>query len=136
MHLNVETVIAAPIDAVWEGYTNPQQVMEWNAASPEWHCPVAENDLRPGGRFTYRMEARDGSEGFDFGGVYDEVVVHERIAYTMDDGRRAVVNFAHEGEGVRVTVQFEPEAENTHELQQAGWQSILDNFKQYLEQAH
>ena len=107
--------------------------MRWNNASPDWHTPRAENDLRVGGRFLSRMEAKDGSAGFDFTGIYDAVVPMERIAYTMDDGRKAAITFAPEGEGTHIAVTFDPESENSLEMQQSGWQAILDNFKKYAE---
>lgn len=125
--------MAAPVAVVWEAFTAPEHITQWNAASEDWRCPEAESDLQVGGRFRSRMEARDGSEGFDFTGVYTEVVLHERIAYTMDDGRQAVVTFTLGEQGTVVETQFEPEGENSLELQQAGWQAILDNFRQYVE---
>lgn len=133
--LTVETVINAPVEKVWRSYTEPSEVTQWNAASADWHSPRAENDLRVGGSFNYRMEARDGSEGFDFTGTYTEVVPHEKIAYTMGDGRKVAVTFAPEGEGTKVTTVFDPENENPIELQRSGWQAILDNFKRYVEAA-
>lgn len=129
----VEARIAAPREKVWRDFTDPEAVKAWNTASDDWHTTRSENDLRTGGRFSYRMEAKDGSMGFDFGGVYDEVVEHERIAYTMDDGRKVEVEFSADGEGTRLVERFEPETENTHEIQRSGWQSILDNFVRYAE---
>ena len=129
----VETVVHAPLEKVWEDYTNPESVRVWNAASPDWHTPRAENDLRTGGAFTYRMEARDGSEGFDFTGTYTDVSPMTNIAYVMDDGRNVRTTFTKEGGSVRVVTSFDPESENTPELQKAGWQAILDNFKRYVE---
>jgi uncharacterized protein YndB with AHSA1/START domain len=132
--IQVQTTIAASRELVWECYTAPEHVTQWNHASPDWHSPQAENDLRVGGRFNYRMEARDGSVGFDFTGVYEEVVPLERISYVMDDGRKVVTTFEEtEGGGV-VTTLFDPEHENTRELQQSGWQAILNNFKLHAEQ--
>ncbi len=107
--------------------------MQWNHASEDWHSPHAENDLRTGGAFNFRMEARDGSEGFDFKGTYDEVVPLEHFAYTMDGGRKAIVAFQSEGQATRVIVSFEAENENPIEMQRSGWQAILDNFKRYAE---
>ncbi len=132
--ITVMTVVAAPIALVWEACTSPEHITQWNAASSEWCCPEAESDLRVGGRFRSRMEARDGSEGFDFAGVYTEVVPQERIAYIIDDGRQVVVTFTPREQGTMVETQFEPEGENSLELQQAGWQAILDNFRQYVEE--
>lgn len=131
--IQVKVTVAAPQELVWECYTAPEHVTQWNNASPDWHSPKAENDLRVGGRFNYRMEARDGSEGFDFTGVYDDVVPLERISYAMDDGRKVVTTFAPSENGVEVMTSFDPEHENSRELQQSGWQAILDNFKQYTE---
>jgi uncharacterized protein YndB with AHSA1/START domain len=131
--ITIEALVAAPLEKVWDDFTNKDTVVKWNTASEDWHCPRAENDLRVGGKFSYRMEAKDGSEGFDFTGTYDDVVPHERFAYTMDDGRQVAVTFAREENSVRVVVCFEPESENPRELQRAGWQAILDNFKRYAE---
>lgn len=133
--ITVEAVINAPLEKVWAYYTEPAHITRWNAASPDWHCPRAENDLRTGGRFSSRMEARDGSTGFDFSGTYDEVVPDQCIAYTMDgdDARKASVSFAPEGEGTKVWVTFDAETENPVEMQRAGWQSILENFKTHTE---
>lgn len=131
--ISVAVTVHAPVEAVWTSFTQPEHIMQWNHASDDWHCPRAENDLRVGGRFVSRMEAVDGSEGFDFSGAYTDVVPHERIAYTMDDGRTAEVTFAAEGAGTRVVTVFDAESENPPELQRAGWQAILDTFKQYTE---
>lgn len=131
--ITVRATIQAPLEKVWEYFTKPEHITEWNAASEDWHSPRAENDLRMGGNFSYRMEAKDGSEGFDFTGTYNEVVPHERIAYTMDDGRKAEVVFTAEGDGTQVTTTFDPETMNTPEMQRSGWQVILDNFKKHVE---
>ena len=131
--ITVENTINAPIDKVWEAWTKPEHVVKWNSASDDWHTPKASNDLREGGKFSFRMEARDGSMGFDFGGVYDIVRNHEYIEYTMSDDRKVKVTFTSLGDATKVIETFE--AENTHsiELQKSGWQSILDNFKKYVE---
>lgn len=131
--ITIEARVAAPREKVWRSYTDPLSVTHWNAASSDWHCPRAENDLRVGGAFTYRMESRDGKEGFDFTGVYDEVVQNEKIAYTMDDGRKVVTTFTEVESGTDVVVTFDPEHENPIEMQKGGWQAILDNFKKYAE---
>lgn len=131
--ITVESHVKVPIEKAWHDYTNAEAVQSWNAASEDWHCPKAENDLQPGGRFNYRMEARDGSAGFDFTGTYDEVIELAKISYTMDDGRSVVVAFTPEGEGTDVVVTFDPENENSLEMQRDGWQAILDNFKVYSE---
>jgi uncharacterized protein YndB with AHSA1/START domain len=131
--ITVESTINAPIKKVWESFTNPEHITQWNQASDDWHSPRAENDLRVGGRFNFRMEARDGSAGFDFTGVYTEVVPHKQISYTMDDGRKADVIFDEKNGGTKVTTTFEAESQNSLELQKSGWQAILDNFKKYVE---
>ncbi|MBU6191933.1 MAG: SRPBCC family protein [Bacteroidetes bacterium] len=128
----IQTRINAPKSLVWETYTQPQHVMGWNFADPSWHCPHAENDLRVGGQYVARMEARDGSYGFDFEAIYTEVNLGERFTYEFG-GRFATVDFK-EAEGqTEVTVTFDPENENPVELQRQGWQSILNNFKAYCE---
>ncbi|MDI3320416.1 SRPBCC family protein [Pinibacter soli] len=132
-HLTVEVLIEAPLAKVWKSFTNPEAIKQWNNASPDWHTPAAQNDLRKGGSFSYRMEAKDGSFGFDFGGVYDEVVEKELIEYTMGDGRTAKVLFKEEDGQTEVVETFEAEEENSLEMQQAGWQAILDNFKNFVE---
>ena len=131
--VTVATTVKAPVWKVWECFTQPGHITQWNSASPDWHAPSATNDLRPGGTFTYRMEARDGSIGFDFAGTYDEVVPHKRIAYALGDGRKVVVTFAEENGMTRVAETFETERENPAEMQRAGWQAILDNFKAHAE---
>jgi uncharacterized protein YndB with AHSA1/START domain len=133
--VTVETTINAPIEKTWSYFTEPKHIEAWNHASDDWHTTHAENDLRPGGAFSSRMEAKDGSQGFDFGGIYDEVKALERIAYTIGDGRKVIVVFTPEGEKTRVTETFEAESENSPEMQRGGWQSILDTFKKYVEAA-
>jgi uncharacterized protein YndB with AHSA1/START domain len=131
--ITVESTIDAPVAKVWDYWNSPEHITQWNSASPDWHTPKSENDLREGGRFTARMEAKDGSFGFDFGGVYDEVLAHEKIAYTMDDGRKTEIRFLEEGTKTKVIETFEAESHNPVEMQQSGWQAILDNFKKYTE---
>ena len=131
--ITVETPINEPVEKVWEAYTNPKHIVKWNFATPDWKCPRAESDLRVGGRFVSRMEAKDGSEGFDFGGTYDEVVPHQKIAYTMGDGRKATVEFEEFGNSTTVIITFDPEQVNPEEKQKDGWQAILENFKEYVE---
>ena len=130
--INIETVVKAPVEKVWEGYTNPTHIVHWNFASDDWCCPRAENDLRVGGKFSSRMEAKDGSVGFDFGGTYEEVVPMERLVYSFGD-RKATVLFSQEGTETKVVVSFDPETENPIEMQRSGWQTILNNFKEYTE---
>ena len=131
--ITVETTIDAPVAKVWKLWSEPDHITKWNSASEDWHTPFAENDLRTGGTFRSRMEAKDGSFGFDFGGVYDEVRENEHIAYTIGDGRKVTVDFFAEGDKTRVVERFDPESENPREMQQGGWQAILDNFKKYAE---
>ena len=107
--------------------------MNWNNASPDWHTPSAKNDLRQGGKFNARMEARDGSMGFDFGGTYSEVILHKNISFTLEDNRKVTVIFSSLANSTRVVESFEAESTNSEELQRTGWQSILDNFKKYVE---
>ncbi len=131
--ITVNATLNAPIQKVWAYWTMPQHITQWNNAAADWHCPKAENDLRKGGRFTFTMAAKDGSVSFDFGGIYDDVLEHELIMVTLDDGRKWNTTFASIGEMTEVTENFEPETENPEEMQQAGWQAILNNFKAYAE---
>ena len=128
----VETTVQAPVEKVWEYWTEPTHITKWNTASEEWHTPFAENDLQVGGRFLSRMEAKDGSFGFDFGGVYDDVRLNEGIAYTLEDGRKVTINFIRQGNETKVIETFDAENTNPIEMQEAGWQAILDNFKKYI----
>lgn len=131
--ITVEATVNAPVEKVWELWTKPEHITKWNNASEDWHTPHAENDLRVGGRFSSRMEAKDGSFAFDFGGVYDEVKINEYIAYTLDDGRKVKISFLANDRATKVTESFEAEDTNPIEMQQEGWQAILDNFKKYTE---
>lgn len=131
--ITIETTVNSDIDPVWNIWTTPGHIKKWNNASPDWHTPKAENDLRKGGRFCSRMEAKDGSIGFDFGGTYDEVIPNKNIKYTLDDGRKVDIAFAKVNNGVTITETFEPESQNSVDMQRQGWQSILDNFKKYVE---
>lgn len=132
--INVQTVIDAPVEKVWKFWTTPEHIMHWNNANDDWHTPAAQNDLRTGGKFLYRMEAKDGSMGFDFAGVYKTVKVNDRIEYILGDGRKVRVDFMTVGLQTKVIETFEPEAVNSIEIQQSGWQAILDNFKKYVEE--
>ncbi len=132
--ITVQTVVRAPIDAVWQAYTTPEAIQQWNFATPDWHCPAASVDLREGGKFFSRMEAKDGSVGFDIEATYDDVVEHERLSYWFG-GRQCVVDFLPSGEDVTVRVSFDPEEVFPAEHQRAGWQAILDNFARYIERA-
>jgi len=131
--ITIETTVNAPVDKVWECWNKPEHITQWCSASDEWHTPRAENDLKVGGKFNSRMEAKDGSMGFDFSGVYDVVKTNEIIAYTMDDGRKCEITFAPIGNTTKVVESFEAEDENSIEMQKGGWQNILDNFKKYTE---
>ncbi len=131
--ITIEAIINAPVDKVWDAYTDPKQITKWNSASDDWHSPSAENDLRPGGTFLYRMEAKDGSFGFDFGGTFDEVKPNELLSYTIGDGRKVENVFTKEGDATKITVVFEAENQNPIEMQRGGWQAILNNFKKYVE---
>lgn len=130
--LTIEASVNAPIEKAWDVWSKPEHITNWNAASEDWHTPHAENDLRTGGKFNSRMEAKDGSFGFDFAGTYDEVKEHELIRYTIGD-RHVEVVFVSLGDKTLITERFEAESENSLEMQQAGWQAILDNFKKYTE---
>ncbi len=132
MKIHVETTVAEPIAKVWTGYTSADAMTKWNFASDDWHAPRATVDLREGGTFSSRMEAKDGSAGFDFAGTYTRIIRHELIAYTFGD-RTAEVTFSEGPGGVTVGVTFDSEDENPVDLQRAGWQSILNNFKRYVE---
>jgi uncharacterized protein YndB with AHSA1/START domain len=132
--ITVSVTINAPLQRVWDLWTAPEHIVKWCFASDDWEAPRAENDLRVGGRFTTRMQAKDGSAGFDFGGTYTEVEPHAAIAYEMgDDGRKVRVVFAEEGGRTTVTESFDPENENPAEMQRAGWQAILENFRTHAE---
>lgn len=131
--ITVSAEIIADIKKVWDYYSKPEHITKWNYASDDWHCPKAENDLRVGGKMNSRMEAKDGSFGFDFEAIYDEVVNHKKIIYTMLDGRMAAADFESSGSKTKVTIVFDAETENSIDLQRNGWQAILDNFKKYVE---
>jgi len=132
MKITVETKIAAPVELIWQAYTTPEDIMQWNAASDDWHTPTATADLREGGTFCFRMEAKDGSMGFDFAGTYTKIIEHQLIEYTFGD-REARVEFTPGSDGVGVRVTFDSEPTHSIEQQQAGWQAILDNFARHVE---
>jgi len=131
--ITVATTVSAPIEKVWQYWNGPEHVTKWCTATPEWHTPNATNDLRVGGKFTTRMEAKDGSMGFDFEGIYSEVQDKKHIAYAMADGRKVTISFEDNGASTKVTETFDPETVNPREMQQGGWQAIIDNFKNYTE---
>ena len=131
--VTVEVTVNAPVEKVWKSWSEPQHITKWCAASDDWHAPKAENDLRTGGTFSTRMEAKDGSFGFDFGGVYDNVKKNELIEYTMGDGRKVRVAFTPSGDTTKIVETFDAETTNPVDMQRTGWQAILDNFKRYTE---
>ena len=131
--ITVETSVDAPLEKVWKSWTEPEHIVHWNFASDDWQSPTAKNDLKKGGTFNYRMEAKDGSMGFDFGGIYDDVKENELIEYTMGDGRKVQVRFSGSGNQTKVIETFEAETTHSEELQKGGWQAILDNFKKHTE---
>ena len=132
--ITIETTVNAPVEKVWEYWTKPEHVVKWNNASEDWHTTKAENDFRVGGTFVSRMEAKDGSAGFDFTGVNDEIKDHEYIGYTIGDGRKVSIKFTGDGNKTAIAETFEAENTNSIEMQKGGWQAILDNFKKYTEE--
>lgn len=133
MQITIENVVKAELDRVWDAWSKPADIMQWNAAQEDWHTPRCTVDLREGGKFISRMEAKDGSEGFDFEGTYTRIVPFETIEYRMSDGRNVVVAFRKRPGGVLVQVTFDAETENPPELQRQGWKAILDNFGRHVE---
>ncbi len=125
--------INASLELVWSYFTDIKHIGEWANGSPDWETTAIKNDLQPGGEFLSRMAAKDGSQSFDFGGVYDEVIPHSKIAYTMGDGRTAMTTFTKDGDSTRVDQVVDAEKENPVEFQKAGWQSMLDNLKARIE---
>lgn len=133
IRITASTHVHKPVAHVWRIWTDPAHIVQWNAASDDWHCPKASNDLRTGGKFSSTMAARDGSFCFDFEGMYDDVQPHKRIAYTMSDGRTCEIRFTGKDGGTEVVEIFDAEAQNPVEMQRAGWQAILDRFKAHAE---
>jgi uncharacterized protein YndB with AHSA1/START domain len=131
--ITVAVKVNVPVDKAWKLWTDPKHIIRWNNASPDWHTPKAENDLRVGGKFLSRMEARDGSAGFDFTGEYTRVDQYKVIEYFIADGRKVNISFVSDGNSTEITESFETEEVNSLELQKAGWQSIMNNFKSYSE---
>ena len=131
--ITINAIVNAPIEKVWDYWTTPAHIMQWNNASDDWHTPAAENDLRVEGKFSSTMAAKDGSFSFDFGGTYTAVEKHKLIEYVLDDGRKVEIQFSSNGVETSITESFDPETQNPHEMQQAGWQAILNNFKKYTE---
>jgi uncharacterized protein YndB with AHSA1/START domain len=131
--ITASTTVDADVQTVWTCWTEPEHITRWNNASDDWHSPRATNDLRIGGRFNTRMEAKDGSAGFDFEGVYTAVKPYDHIAYEMSDGRKVTVEFHGHGHHTHVTETFDAEETNPVEMQRGGWQAILENFRKYVE---
>lgn len=132
--ITISAIVNVPVEKAWECYNNPKKIEEWYSAGDGWHTASAKNDLKEGGRFDYRMEPRDNPEiGFNFTGAYTKVKPHELIAYTMDDGRKAVVKFKKDGDATAVEIEFDAENVNSVEQQRDGWQAILNSFKTYVE---
>lgn len=131
--ITIKAIVSAGKQKVWDYYTQPAHITKWNFALDTWHCPHASNDLQVGGRYVARMEAKDGSFGFDFEGIYDEVVSGEKLVFTMPDQRVVQVNFKELNSKTEVTIIFDAENQNPIEMQQQGWQAILNNFKKYTE---
>jgi len=132
--VSVETTVNAPVEQVWKYWTEPKHIVRWNYASDDWHTTFSENNLIVGGKFLSRMEAKDGSSGFDFIGIYVEVKLYEIISYALEDERKVIVTFLQLENQTKIIEVFESENTNSIELQQKGWQAILDNFKKYTEQ--
>jgi uncharacterized protein YndB with AHSA1/START domain len=132
--ISIKAKINAPVETVWKYWTTPENIVNWNYASDDWHTPKAINDLREGGNFNFRMEAKDGSLGFDFGGVYEKVIINKQIEYILGDERKVKVVFTSLNNKTEISQAFEAESVNSIELQRAGWQAILDNFKKYTEE--
>ena len=131
--VHIQATVSTDINTAWDSYTNPEHIINWNFASDDWHCPSASNDLRVGGKFVSRMEAKDGSFGFDFEGLYTEVVEFSKISYSMSDGRTVTVNFKGDSVSTSIDVVFDAEGENSIDMQREGWQAILNNYKKYTE---
>ncbi|MBE4947570.1 SRPBCC family protein [Chryseobacterium culicis] len=131
--ITVSAAINADAKKVWNYYTSPEHITQWNFADPSWQCPSASNDMRVGGKYAARMEAKDGNFGFDFEAVYDEIKDGENFKYTMPDGRQVEVDFKEQDSKTQLNVAFDPENQNPEEMQKGGWQAILDNFKKYTE---
>lgn len=132
--IKIDITILQPVQKVWEYYNDPKHIVKWNFAHESWHCPKAESDLRVGGTFKSRMETKDGSFGFDFVGIYDEVIPGSRLKYHMEDGRNVEVDFIKQDDSsTKVKIIFDPEKQNSVEMQRDGWYAILDNFHKYTE---
>ena len=131
--ITVETTIKSTIENVWNLWTTPEDIKQWNNPSEEWHTLKVENDLKDGGKFLFRMESKDGADGFDFSGTYDKVILNKLIEYTLDDGRKTINEFIQNENSVTITETFEPEAKTPLDVQKEFCQGVLDNFKKYVE---
>ena len=131
--ITVSALVKTPIETAWNTWINPTDIVQWNTASDDWHTTKAENDVRVGGTFSYRMEAKDGSMGFDFAGVYENIIPHKHITYSLGDNRKVTIDFLAENNHTKVIETFDAEQTNSLELQRCGWQAILDNFKKIAE---
>lgn len=131
--INVTAIVNAPIEIVWDAWNTPSDIMQWNSADPNWHCPASENDVRVNGKFKNRMEAKDDSFGFDFEGIYDKVELFKELAYSMNDGRKVRTVFTEKDGKTTLSTVFDAESENEFEVQKQGWQAILNSFVKYVE---
>jgi len=131
--ITIETIVNKPIDKVWDYWTNAEHITKWCFASDDWHAPSSTSDLRVGGKLSTRMEAKDGSFGFDFWGIYNDIIPNEKLSITLGDDRKWEIYFTKVENGIKIIETFEAESENPIEMQQAGWQMILNNFKKYTE---
>ena len=131
--ITVQATANAPVAKVWKAWNTPEDIIQWNSPDPSWHCPSSEMDLKAGGKFKNRMEAKDGSFGFDFEGIFDTVELYKEITYTMSDGRMATTLFTEQNDSTFIETTFDAETENAPEFQQQGWQAILNNFVKYVE---
>ena len=129
----VKMLVNESVDIVWQKWNSPDAITKWYNASDDWHTPKAENDLKVGGKFNYRMEAKDGSFGFDYWGTYDSIIIKEKLEITLGDNRKLIITFTEIDNKTEITETFEAETSNPIEMQQAGWQAILNNFKKYVE---
>lgn len=131
--VTIEALVNAAPETVWNRWTDPAHITKWNFASDDWCCPSAENDLQVGGHYKARMEAKDGSFGFDFEAIYDEIIEHKKLVFTLTDGRKVVTTFEAQGGATKVTTVFDPDMDNPLDMQRDGWQAILNNFKAHAE---
>ena len=132
--ISIQTIVHAPLKSVWKFWNEPEHIKGWNFASEDWHCPVAKNDLKIGGTLQTRMEAADGSMGFDFIGTYEEIKPLSKIVYKIEDGRKVMIQFSEKNSATTIQESFEAESSYDIEMQKNGWQAILNNFKKYVEQ--